>query len=86
MSKEILDLLIMSKKNPDKIKELFKNEDFFLKLIKIVELYCEKEVKKEETAEMNAEELLIEIKALNVRKELFERLSNVTYKKVEKNR
>ena len=34
-----------------------------------------------ENTEMNAEELLKEIKALNVRKSLFERFSNVKYKK-----
>tara|TARA_A100001035_G_C27454771_1_gene351856 strand:+ start:227 stop:484 length:258 start_codon:yes stop_codon:yes gene_type:complete len=79
MSQEILELLKIGKKNPYKRKELFENEEIYLKIIKIVELNCEKELKNEETVEMNSEELLKEIKALNIRKELFLRLNNVKY-------
>ena len=80
MSKEILDLLKTSKDNKAKRKKLIDNEDFFLKLIKIVESFYENELKNQETLEMNSEEISKEIKALNVRKELFERLQNVKYK------
>ena len=79
MSQEILELLKIGKNNPYKRKELFENEEIYLKIIKIVELNCEKELKNEETIEMNSEELLKEIKALNIRKELFLRLNNVKY-------
>ena len=81
MSKEILELLKISQNNPDKRKELIENDEFFLKLIKIVELICEKDLQNKENTEMNAEELLKEIKALNVRKSLFESFSKVKYKK-----
>tara|TARA_Y200000002_G_scaffold381670_1_gene396341 strand:- start:221 stop:469 length:249 start_codon:yes stop_codon:yes gene_type:complete len=81
MSKEILELLKISQNNPDKRKELIENDEFFLKLIKIVELICEKDMQNKENTELNAEELLKEIKALNVRKSLFERFSKVKYKK-----
>ena len=79
MSQEILELLKIGKNNPYKRKELFENEEIYLKIIKIVELNCEKELNNEETVEMNSEELLKEIKALNIRKELFLRLNNVKY-------
>ena len=80
MIKEILDLLKTSKDNKDKRQKLIENEDFFLKLIKIVESYYKNELKNKETLEMNSEEISKEIKALNIRKELFGRLQNVKYK------
>ena len=85
MIKEILDLLKTSKDNKDKRQKLIENEDFFLKLIKIVESYYKNELKNKETLEMNSEEISKEIKALNIRKELFGRLQNVKYKNEKSN-
>lgn len=85
MIKEILDLLKTSKDNKDKRQKLIENEDFFLKLIKIVESYYKNELKDKETLEMNSEEISKEIKALNIRKELFGRLQNVKYKNEKSN-
>ena len=84
MSQEILELLKMSRNNPVKRKELFENDEIYLKIIEIVELNCEKDIKNEENIEMNSEELLKEIKALNIRKELFARFKSVKYDKPEK--
>ena len=83
MSQEILELLKVSKNNPVKRKELLENDEIFLKIIEIVELNCEKDIKNEENIEMNSEELLKEIKALNLRKELFARLKKLKYDKPE---
>ena len=83
MSQEILELLKVSKNNPVKRKELLENDEIFLKIIEIVELNCEKDIKNEENIEMNSEEILREIKAINIRKELFARLKSVKYDKPE---
>ena len=83
MSQEILELLKISKNNPVKRRELFENDKIYLKIIEIVELNCEKDIKNEENIEMNSEEILREIKAINIRKELFARLKSVKYDKPE---
>lgn len=84
MSQEILELLKMSRNNPVKRKELFENDEIYLKIIEIVELNCKKDIKNGENIEMNSKELLKEIKALNIRKELFARFKSFKYDKPEK--